>query len=66
MSEEPDDELDSDDDELDLDRGVQTVVTIEISGLSLYTTSGSARPSARSASGCCSTSASTSANPTRP
>ena len=37
MSEEPDDELDADDDELDLDRGVQTVVTIEISGLSLYT-----------------------------
>jgi dihydroneopterin aldolase len=36
MSEEPDDELDSDD-ELDLDSGVQTVVTIEISGLSLYT-----------------------------
>jgi len=36
MSEERDDDLDSDD-ELDLDRGVQTVVTIEISGLSLYT-----------------------------
>ena len=36
MNDEPDDELDSDD-ELDLDGGVQTVVTIEISGLSLYT-----------------------------
>ena len=36
MNDEPDDELDSDD-ELDLDAGVQTVVTIEISGLSLYT-----------------------------
>src|ERR1700679_544436 len=36
MSEEADDELDSDDD-LDLEGGAQTVVTIEISGLSLYT-----------------------------
>jgi dihydroneopterin aldolase len=36
MSDEPDDDLDSDD-ELDIDGGPQTVVTIEISGLSLYT-----------------------------
>ena len=36
MSEEADDELDSDDD-LDIEGGAQTVVTIEISGLSLYT-----------------------------
>ena len=36
MSEEGEDELDSDDD-LDLEGGAQTVVTIEISGLSLYT-----------------------------
>jgi 7,8-dihydroneopterin aldolase/epimerase/oxygenase len=37
MSEEPQDDIDDDDDELDLQRGAQTVVTIEISGLSLYT-----------------------------
>jgi len=38
MSEEPEDELESEDDEdLDLEDGAQTVVTIEISGLSLYT-----------------------------
>jgi dihydroneopterin aldolase len=36
MSEEGEDELESDDD-LDLEGGAQTVVTIEISGLSLYT-----------------------------
>jgi dihydroneopterin aldolase len=36
MSDEPDDELDADD-EIDLEGGPQTVVTIEISGLSLYT-----------------------------
>ena len=36
MSEEGEDERDSDDD-LDLEGGSQTVVTIEISGLSLYT-----------------------------
>ena len=36
MSDEGEDELDSDDD-LDLEGGAQTVVTIEISGLSLYT-----------------------------
>ena len=36
MSEEPDEEPETDD-ELDLEGGMQTVVTIEISGLSLYT-----------------------------
>ena len=36
MSEEADDELDPQND-LDLERGAQTVVTIEITGLSLYT-----------------------------
>ena len=36
MSDEPDEEPEADDD-LDLDGGMQTVVTIEISGLSLYT-----------------------------
>src|ERR1700685_1645949 len=36
MSDEPDDDLESDD-ELDLDAGAQTAVTVEICGLSLYT-----------------------------
>jgi dihydroneopterin aldolase len=36
MTEEPQDDID-DDDELDIETGAQTVVTIEISGLSLYT-----------------------------
>jgi dihydroneopterin aldolase len=36
MSDEPDEEPEADDD-LDIDGGMQTVVTIEISGLSLYT-----------------------------